>query len=262
MSRSGLRKHKKSIARVKNIDHEETIIHCFNKNKGKYGRIRIKKALERDGIIVSEIKISKVLNKNGLVTKYGRPRKRKAPKKTKAEYTSENLVKKKFEVKEINKLWCADISEIKYKDGKIYISGVIDVGSRKLVGWDIARHARQSIVQNSIEMAVGRCQPGKELIYHCDRGCQYTANDTKNLLDHYGIKSSMSRPGSPTDNQPIETFWKTLKIEIDDISKMKFDDAKKTIIKFIELEYNSDRLHSALDFKTPNEVWDEQLLII
>lgn len=260
MSRSGLIKHKKSLDRVKDINHEDSIIHCFHKNKGKYGRVRIKKALERDGIIVSEIKISKVLNKNGLVSKYGRPRKRKAPKKTQAEYISENLVKKKFEIKEINKLWCADISELKYKSGKIFISGIIDVGSRKLVGWDIARHARQEIVQNSIEMAVGRCLPGEELIYHCDRGCQYTANDTKKLLDNYGIKSSMSRPGSPTDNQPIETFWKTLKTEIDDISKMTFKDAKKTIVKFIELEYNSDRLHSALNFKTPNEVWDEQML--
>lgn len=260
MSRSGLRKHKKNIDRVKNIKHEDDIIHCFKKHKGNYGRVRIKKALASDGKIVSEAKISKILKKHNLISKYGRPRKRSKPKKTKAEYTSENLVKKKFEVKEINKLWCADISELKYKNGKVYISGIIDVASRKLVGWDIATHSRQEIVQNAINMAVGRCNPEKGLIYHCDRGCQYTAHQTKDLLDDYEIKSSMSRPGSPTDNQPIESFWKTLKIEMDDISKMSFKKSKSTIIKFIELEYNSDRLHSGIDYKTPNEVWAEQMM--
>lgn len=262
VSRSGLRKHKKSLATVKKLDHVDDIINCFHKNKAKYGRVRIKRDLARQGIIVSEVKISRILSSNGLVSKYGRPRKRKAPKKTKSEYTSENLVKKKFEVKEINKLWCADISELKYKTGRLYISGIIDVGARRLVGWSIERHARQEIVHESIEMAVGRCQPEKDLIYHCDRGCQYTSNATKGLLDRYGFKSSMSRPGSPTDNQPIETFWKTLKTEMDDISKMNYKDAKKTIIKYIELEYNSDRLHSSLNYKTPNEVWQEQLISI
>jgi putative transposase len=71
--------------------------------------------------------------------------------------------------------------------------------------------------------------------------------------------SSMSRPGSPTDNQAIETFWKSMKIEMDDISQMKFNDAKKTIIKYIECFYNSQRLHTSLEYKTPNEVWNNQI---
>lgn len=259
MSRSGLNKHKKIFSTENKIEHEADIIHCFQKHNRKYGRIRIKKALERKKIIVSQSKISKVLKKNNLISKYGRPRKRSKPKKTKAEYISENLVKNKFEITEINKLWCADISELKYKNGRLYISGIIDVGSRKLVGWDIQTHSRKDIVQDAIKMAFGRCQPKEGLIYHCDRGCQYTANSTKALLDELKIKSSMSRPGSPTDNQPIETFWKILKTEMDDISKMSFKDAKRTIIKYIELEYNSDRLHSSLNYKTPNEVWSEQV---
>lgn len=245
--------------RVKDNRHEEAVIHCFEKSDRTYGRIRIKKALQREGICISEHKISRILKAHNLVSKYGRPRKRNKPKKTKSEYTSENLVKKKFEVQEINKLWCADITEIRIHHGaKIYVSGIIDVGCRKVVGWSIAKHSRQEIVQDAIRMAHGRCKPKPGLIYHCDRGCQYTAHDTKKLLDELEMVSSMSRPGSPTDNQPIETFWKTMKKEMPDVSKMKFEDAKRTIIKFIECHYNNDRLHSSLNYKTPNEVWKEQ----
>lgn len=258
MSRSGLIKHKNKKETVKENELETAVVNCFKKHNGNYGRIRIHKALKRKGIHLSEAKIARILREEGLVSKGGRKSKHKKPKKTPAEYISENLVKNKFEITEINKLWCADITELKVLYGKMYISGIIDVGSRKIVGWSIEQHARQEIVQRAIYMAYGRCKPEEGLIYHCDRGCQYTANKTKSLLDKYKITSSMSRPGSPNDNQPIESFWKTLKQEIPDVSKMKFREAKKVIIEFIEMEYNSQRLHSALDYQSPNEVWEQQ----
>jgi putative transposase len=247
------------MRKVKELSHYKDVINCFNKHKGAYGRIRIKKSLQRKNINVSECKISRILKENGLVSKYGRPQKRKHPRPTKAQYLSENLVKKKFEIDKKNTLWCADISEFKYSNGKkIFVSGVIDVGVRKLVGWSIATHSRQEIVHDAIEMAYNRCRPKEGLIFHCDRGCQYTSNDTKVLLDEFKMISSMSRPGSPTDNQPIETFWKTMKTEMDDISKMKFKEAKRTIVEYIELFYNNERIHTSLEYRTPNEVWDSQ----
>lgn len=261
VSRSGYYKHKKSMERVKKIHGEIDVINCFHKHKGSYGRIRIRRALLRKGVRISEHKISKILSKNGLVSKYGRPRKRNKPRKTKAEYTSENLIKEKFKIKEANKLCCADITELRANRGiKVYVSGVIDVGTRKIVGWSIEQHSRQEIVHEAIKMAYGRCKPAKGLIFHCDRGSQYTSNRTKELLDEFNMISSMSRPGSPTDNQAIETFWKTMKTEIEDISQMKFNDAKKTIIKYIECFYNSERLHTSLEYKTPNEVWNMQMV--
>lgn len=259
MSRSGFYNHKQSMKRAKETTHQADIINCFIKHKMVYGRIRIRKCLLRNGIRVSEYKISRILRENGLISKYGRPKKRKRPRPTKADYTSENLVKEKFAINTRNTLWCADITEIKaYRGQKIYVSGIIDVGARKLVGWSIASHSRQEIVHNAIKMAYGRCKPDAGLIFHCDRGCQYTSNETKKLLNNFKMISSMSRPGSPTDNQPIESFWKTMKVELDDISNMKFDEAKKTIIKYIECFYNSERLHTSLDYKTPNEAWNSQ----
>lgn len=259
VSRSGYYAHKKAMSKVKEITHAEDVINCFNQSGGAYGRIRIRLALLKKGVRVSEYKVSKILNNNGLISKYGRPRKRKSPKKTKAEYTSENLVKEKCDIDTINTLWCADITELKcYKGKKLYVSGIIDVGARRLVGWHIATHSRQEIVHESIKMAYGRCKPPKGLIFHCDRGCQYTSNNTKKLLDEYKMLSSMSRPGSPTDNQPIETFWKSMKTELPNISQMKFAEAKRTIIKYIEIFYNSERLHTSLGYKTPNEIWNQQ----
>jgi putative transposase len=259
VSRSGYYKHKKAMKKVKESTHQTDVINCFHKNKGAYGRIRIRKYLLKKGIQVSEYKISRILSENGLVSKYGRPRKRKHPLKTKSEYASENLVKEKFKINKKNTLWCADITELKgYRGQKIYVSGIIDVGVRRIVGWSIATHSRQEIVHEAIKMAYGRCRPEKGLIFHCDRGCQYTSNETKKIIDEFNMISSMSRPGSPTDNQPIESFWKTMKIEMDDISHMKFEEAKRTIIKYIECFYNSERLHTSLAYKTPNEVWNEQ----
>ena len=260
VSRSGYYKHKKAMKKVKKISGEIDVINCFHKHNGAYGRIRIRKALLRKGVRISEQKISKILSKNGLVSKYARPRKRNKPRKTKAEYTSENLIKEKFKIKEVNKLWCADITELRACNGrKVYVSGIIDVATRKIVGWSIAQHSRQEIVHEAINMAYGRYKPSEGLIFHCDRGSQYTSNRTKEILDKLKMVSSMSRPGSPTDNQPIETFWKTMKTEMDDISHKKFNDAKKTIIKYIECFYNSQRLHTSLDYKTPNEVWNNHV---
>jgi len=198
------------------------------------------------------------LKANGLEAKAGRKRKHRNI-KTKAEFESRNLVIAKFEIKKANKLWCADITEMEIYRRKIYISGIIDVGSRRLVGWSIATHQRQEIVQNAIEMAYYRCKPKAGIVFHSDRGCQYTANKTKAMLDKYKMQSSMSRPGKPCDNQPIETLWKTLKQELVDISKMKFGEAKLEVVKYIEMYYNSERLHSSLGYRTPNEVWKERL---
>ncbi|WMJ79599.1 IS3 family transposase [Clostridium sp. MB40-C1] len=259
VSRSGLFKHKCKNKTVKELEIEQEVINCFKKHGGNYGRIHIRKALLRNDIKVTEPRITAILKKNGLYDKYGRKRKNHL-KKTPAEYLSENLVKDKFVITEPNTLWCADITEIKIYKSKLYVSGIIDVASRKIVGWSIRPHMRQEIVHEAINMAYYRFNPKEDLIFHSDRGCQYTSNSTKNLLIKYKMKSSMSRPGSPNDNQPIETFWKTLKQEIKDISKLRFKEAKRAIIKYIELYYNSDRIHSSLGYKTPNEFWLEKYL--
>lgn len=200
---------------------EKRVIHCFKKHQGNYGRIRIRQELLQDKknpIDVSEYKITKILKKNGLEAKAGRTGTRKVPKKTEEQYIEENLIKDKFSITQPNYLWCSDISVLEYKNHKkIYVCGIIDVATRRIVGWSIDKHQRQELVQRAFEMAVGR-NPNRpaNAVYHSDRGVQYTAKRTKELIEKAGFRKSMSRPGTPSDNQPIESFWHTLEVEMAD----------------------------------------------
>ena len=233
---------------------EKSVINCFEKNHGNYGRIRIRKALLKSGIQISENKISRILRENGLNAKSGRTGKVRKPKVTEEQYIEENLIKDKFSVTEPNYLWCSDITVLDCYRNKLYLCGIIDVATRRLVGWDIEKHQRQDIVQNAFVMAIGR-NPNRPngAIYHSDRGCQYTAKKTKHLIEENGFRKSMSRPGTPSDNQPIESFWKTLEVEMPDIRHLNFEEASRKIVEYIELYYNSERLHSGINYNIPNQ---------
>lgn len=103
-------------------------------------------------------------------------------------------------------------------------------------------------------MAVGRNpKRPKDAIYHSDRGSQYTAKKTKELIEANGFRKSMSKPGKPNDNQPIESFWHTLKSEMPDIRHLTLKQAATKLVDYIELYYNSERLHSGIDYAIPNE---------
>ena len=236
------------------IEEERGVIHCFEKHKGNYGRIRIRKELLREDIDVSEYRIARILKKHGLTAKSGRARKKRLPKPTEEQYLEENLVKDKFSVTEPNGLWCSDITELRNKGGKLYVCGIIDVATRRIVGWSIGKTQTQRLVQDALRMAVGR-NPNRPqgAIYHSDRGCQYTAKKTKQMVEQYGFRKSMSRPGNPSDNQPIESFWKTLECEMADIRHLTFAEASRQIVEYIEMYYNSERLHSGIQYLIPNE---------
>jgi len=253
--RSGFYKERKRTEDEAKED-EQAVIQCFERNHGRYGRIRIRKELLQKGRDVSEYRISRILRKNGLEAKSGRTgRKRKQP-KSREQYLEENLIRDKFSVTQPNYLWCSDITELKYQRGKLYVCGIIDVATRRIVGWSIAKTQTQKLVQDSIQMALGRnpSRP-KGAIFHSDRGSQYTARRIKELIERNGLRKSMSRPGTPSDNQPIESFWRTLECELPDIRRMPFKDAVRTIVNYIELYYNSERLHSAICYLTPNQVF-------
>lgn len=213
---------------------EKAVIHCFEKHKGRYGRIRIRKELQNQNIHVSEYKIGRILRKHGLVAKSGRTGHRKAAKPTEQQYIEENLVKDKFSVTVPNMLWCSDITELKSLHSKLYLCGIIDVATRRIVGWAIAKNQTQMLVQDAFKMALGRNPNIPEgAIYHSDRGCQYTAKKTKQLVENSGFRKSMSRPGTPSDNQPIESFWRTLEVEMPDIRHLNFEGSPKALNRLI-----------------------------
>jgi len=234
---------------------EKAVVNSFKKHNGNYGRIRIRKYLQKKDIDVSEYRISRILKKYGLVAKSGRKGRKKQAKPTTEQYLEENLINDKFSVTEANYLWCSDITELRYNgNNKLYLCGIIDVATRRIVGWSIGRTQTQKLVQDAFEMAIGR-NPNrpKGAVYHSDRGCQYTAKRTKELVERSGFRKSMSPPGSPNANQPIESFWRTLQCEMSDIRHLTFDKAKSVIVSYIELYYNSSRLHSGINYSIPND---------
>ena len=180
--RKGYYRKQKAVEREV-IQQEQEVIHCFEKNKGNYGRIRIRKALLRDGIEVSEYRIARIL-------------------------------KRRVDVKGERSLQSRQNSSISIKDKcrqmrcrvRLFLCGIIDVATQRLVGWAIARNQAQSIVQIAFLMAIGRNPEIPErAVLHSDRGCQYTTKRTKELVESNGFRKSMSPPGSPKDNQPIES---------------------------------------------------------
>ena len=236
------------------IELERAVVNCFEKNKGRYGRVRIKKALFEEGIQVSENKISRLLKKYGLEAKSGRSGRRKPKRPSEEQYIEENLIKDKFSITAPNMLWCSDITELKCKGTKLYLCGVIDVATRRIVGWSIDKTQTQRLVQDAFRMALGRNPDVPEgAMFHSDRGCQYTAKNTKKLIEDSGFLKSMSRPGTPSDNQPIESFWRTLEVEMPDVRHLNFNEASRAIVSYIELYYNSQRLHSGINYLVPND---------
>lgn len=204
--------------------------------------------------MISEYRIGRILRKNGLIAKAGRRRHSRKKQPTEQQYYEENLIWDKFSITEANYLWCSDITELSWKSGKLYLCGVIDVATRRVVGWAIARNQTQVLVQDAFQMAVGRNPEIPEgAVYHSDRGSQYTAKRTKQMIEEHGFRKSMSRPGTPSDNQPIESFWHTLETELGSLKEYSYDEAARRIVEYIELYYNSSRIHSGIAYLIPND---------
>ena len=157
-------------------------------------------------------------------------------------------------VTQLNQLWVADITYVRLQQEFIYLAVVVDVYSRRVVGWNISRRLDSSVAQQALESALMQRQPAPGLIHHSDRGLQYACREYVQRLEENGITISMSRPGNPYDNAWAESFMKTLKVEeVDGQQYRDFQHAESSIGTFIEEVYNRQRLHSALDYLSPVE---------
>lgn len=249
-------KNNNDIAKEREL--EEAVINCFNEHKGNYGRPRIKRALEKDDIIISESKVARIMKENGLVAKAGRRRKIRRPKKTDEQILRENLLLNKdlTDLKR-NEVWSSDITEIKNKGSILYVVAVIDIASRAVLGVHIATNMRQEIVHQAIKMAAHKANGTTGVIFHTDRGSQYTSKKTQQLLEDLDMIPSMSRPGKPNDNQIIESLWNSLKTELESVANFKKNDAIKEIYYQIGDYYNNSRIHSGIAYKTPMEAYKD-----
>jgi len=149
-------------------------------------------------------------------------------------------------------VWVSDLTYIPTAEGWLYVAGVLDRCTRRLVGWAMGPNLETSLPASALEMALRQRQPAPGLIHHSDRGVQYASGAYRDLLANHGLVASMSRKGNCYDNAAMEAFWSSLKNEL--VHRRRFlnrDEARTAIFDYIESFYNRTRLHSALGYKSP-----------
>ncbi|EQD36644.1 integrase catalytic subunit [mine drainage metagenome] len=230
------------------------IIDIHKKSRHTYGSPRITTELANQGIAVGENRVAKVMRQLSIVGRAKRRWKKTTIADPDVTTTAVDLVKRAFGpgVREINTVWCGDITYVRTWVGWLYLATVIDLSSRRVVGFAMANHMRAELVCDALKMAIEQRQPGPGLIFHSDRGSQYTSKVFRKLMDAYGIVQSLSRPRQCWDNAVAESWFATLKEEL--IYRQAWptlEHAKRAIFEYIEVFYNRTRLHSSLGYLTP-----------
>ena len=220
--------------------------------KGSYGSRRMSKELRDQGHDVGRYRARSLMRKAKV--SYKRRKKYRRTTDSKHSYpVAENLLNRKFTANTPNAVWCADITYLWTIEGWLYLAVVMDLYSRKIVGWALSSSLKASFVKEALTMAYWQRKPNKGLIHHSDRGSQYASYDYQDLLGSYGMVCSMSRKGDCWDNAVVESFFRSLKTErTDDIVYRTREEARRDVSDYIEMFYNSNRLHSYLGYKTPN----------
>ena len=230
----------------------EEIKCIFEENKGRYGAGRISEELKKRGIPISRKRVAKLMRMDCLYPK-GSPHQYRRKHGHQREGRP-NLLNQIFESKGKNQIWLGDITYIPTKRKTLYLAVFLDVYSRKIVGWSMDIRMKEKLVIDAFNQAYGREHPEPGLIVHSDQGAQYTSAAFRSLLRTRGAISSNSRKGTPYDNAPMESFYKTIKREL--INDAHFEnpkEAKSEVFKYIETYYNTKRIHSALGYLTPIE---------
>jgi putative transposase len=241
-------------ANHKNKFMEEQVIGVFWQNKRRYGSRRIVAELRTQDLKISQYKARKLLFKNGL--KAIQPRSF-VPKTTNGRHPyriSPNLLKERPAPVTINEVWVGDITYIPMTDGSFrYLSVWMDLYSRRIVGWDLQDHMRESLVTASFQKALNARKIVAGLIAHSDRGGQYAGTRFRQTLAQMGIEQSMSDADNPYDNAHMESFFSRFKAELlEGGAFQNAEDSRSEIFEFIEMYYNPRRLHSSLGYLSPN----------
>lgn len=235
------------------------IVEIHETSKKRYGSPRVYRALRMADESVSKSKVERIMREYGIKAKAGR--KYKATTDSKHSLPrARNLVERRFAPGEPNKIWCADITCIWTRQGWLYLAAIIDVGTRKIVGWAMDDNMRTDLVMQALQMATAGHGMLRNLIFHSDQGGQFASEAFKAVLEKRGIKQSMSRKGDCWDNAVIESFFHSLKVECIYGETFKTrKQAELAVFEYIEIFYNRYRLHSSLGYVSP-ECYERRLL--
>lgn len=230
----------------------EKIQAVHEESRKTYGSPRVYRALAAKGEKVCENTVARVMREEGI---RARSKKKFVPKTTDSTHdrpVAANLLNRQFDVTLPDTAWVVDITYIPTEEGWLYLAGVMDLCTRKIVGWSMADHMRTDLVADALQMAVARRSPGAGLLHHSDRGVQYASEDYQHLLERHKMRCSMSGRGDCWDNACVESFWGTLKTELVHHEQYATRaEARASIFEYIEVFYNRKRLHSSLGYMSP-----------
>lgn len=217
-----------------------------------YGVPRIHAELQAQGITIGRKRVSRLMKLMNLKVRKIKPFKPRTTIADASHPVVANLLDRQFtKVKSPNKVWLVDITYVTTQEGWLYVAGVIDLYSRKIVGLSMADHMRSELVENALTMAKQSRRPGSDLLHHSDRGSQYTGHAYQKQLRKMKVKVSMSRKGDCWDNAPMESFWATLKRECVMDTFTSRVEARTSIFDYVMSFYNRRRRHSSLGYLSP-----------
>jgi transposase InsO family protein len=250
VSRSGFYKHEQ---RPEQPDMHEVVAlkAAFTASGRSYGSRRLKIVLRDHDYHMGRYKIRKLMQKHGLKPIW----KRKFVHTTDSKHdlpVAENVLNRQFNPEARDRAWTSDITYIRTRSGWLYLATVMDLFSRRIVGWAMASHMQTSLVSDALKMALQLRKPARGLVMHSDRGSQYASHEYQRLLKQHGLVCSMSRKGNCWDNAAMERFFLNLKMErVWQRDYANHGEAKRDIVEYIVGFYNTCRLHSALNYLPP-----------
>jgi len=238
----------------------EKIREIHERSRETYGSPRVHAELRTLGSCCSRKRVARLMRQAGL-RGCMRGRRKRTTRRSGRAVPAEDLLHRSFAATQVDRVWVADITYVSTREGFLYLAFILDVHSRRIVGWAMERHLRTELVMDALGMAVWRRKPTPGLVHHSDQGVQYTALSFTERLREVGITPSMGRTGSALDNAMAESFVSTLKAEL--VSNLEFPSrqaAKTAIFEYLETFYNTRRLHSSLGYRSPADFEEDRMV--
>jgi transposase InsO family protein len=235
-------------------DNEQLLEQIWDAHKASrslYGSPRITAELNEQGIGCSKNRVARIMRENGIRAEVRRRFRKKTTDSRHSYALAANLL---IDRNQVDNVWAADITFIPTFEGWLYVSAVMNVKSRKIIGLSMSEHLSQDLTAAALAQAVSRQKPPEGLIHHSDRGRQYASYVYQDLLKRYGMRASMSRSGNCYDNAFMESFFGTLKTEwVHERRYRTRQEARLSIFEYVEVFYNRIRRHSALGYRSPEQ---------
>ena len=234
------------------------ITYLFLDSKRRYGSPKITTILRREGGRISERLVGKLMQENGLYSCVSKKFRVCTTDSNHNNPIAPNVLNQEFTATAPNQKWVADITYVPCREGRLYLASVLDLYTRKIVGWRLDDRMTTDLVSDALDMAYNTQKPKNGLLHHSDRGSQYTSEAYRKKLETYSMKVSMSRKGNCYDNACIESFHSVLKKEFIYCTKFRTkEQAHQEVFEYIELFYNRKRIHGSLGYLSP-ERFEEQ----